>query len=209
MIGIIAKIRVKPEAAEAFKAQAVALTKTVAKKEPGCVFYDLYSTEDPTLFVALELYHSQADVDAHGASDHVAETMKTVPGMLDGDMESAMQVDIITPTSGVREDRQENTAGSDLLGCVVYFDIKPGQEEAFEAAGADMMAGVHANEPGALFYRLFKSSQPGKYVFMERWASQAALDEHMAGPPHVAAVAERFMACVEGDPDMQVYPIVV
>jgi quinol monooxygenase YgiN len=87
MIGIVAKLRVKPDRAEEFAAQTVALTKVVAAKEPGCVFYDLYRTDDPAAFVALELYETQADVDAHGASDHVAETMKTVPDMLDGDMD--------------------------------------------------------------------------------------------------------------------------
>jgi len=88
MIGIVARLQVKPDRAEEFAAQTVALTKVVAANEPGCVFYDLYRTDDPAAFVALELYENQADLDAHRASAHVAEAMKTVPDMLDGDIEA-------------------------------------------------------------------------------------------------------------------------
>ena len=96
-----------------------------------------------------------------------------------------------------------------MLAVAVYFNIKPGFEADFEAAARDMIDGVRANEPGALFYSLFKSGREGVYVFMERWENQAALDAHMDGPPHVAAVAGRFMDCVDGDPDMQVFEVVV
>jgi len=95
-----------------------------------------------------------------------------------------------------------------MLGTTVYFNIKPGREADFEAAARDMIDGVRANEPGAIFYSLFKSQRDGEYVFMERWADQAALDAHMAGPPHVAAIADRFMDCVIGDPNMTTYEMV-
>jgi quinol monooxygenase YgiN len=95
-----------------------------------------------------------------------------------------------------------------MLGVTVYFDIKPGREADFESAATEMIDAVRAKEPGAVFYSLFKSQAEGTYVFMERWADQAALDAHMDGPPHVAAVAPKFMDCIDGDPDMSVYEVV-
>ena len=92
MIGVIAKLRTKPDRAADFEAQTIEMAKTVAAKEPGCHFYNAYRTDDPNVFVALELYEDQAAYDAHGASDHVAEAMQTVPDMLEG----GMDVDVVT-----------------------------------------------------------------------------------------------------------------
>ena len=86
MIGIIAKLRTKEGQADAFATQSAQMAKTVAAKEPENIFYNCYRDQnDPNLFVALELYENPAAMEAHGASDHVAESMKTVPDMLDGD----------------------------------------------------------------------------------------------------------------------------
>ncbi len=91
-----------------------------------------------------------------------------------------------------------------MLGVTVHIKAKPGREADFEAAAKEMIEAVRANEPGALFYSLFKTDQPGDYYFMERWADQAALDAHMTAA-HVEDISPRFMDCVDGDPVMSVY----
>ena len=91
-----------------------------------------------------------------------------------------------------------------MLGVTIHLKTKAGREADFEAVAKEMVDAVRANEPGALYYSLFKSDQPGDYYFMERWADQAALDAHMTAD-HVQAIMPRFMDCVDGDFEMNVY----
>jgi quinol monooxygenase YgiN len=90
-IAIVAKLRTRPGQAEAFEKQTVAMCQTVSEQEPGNIFYHLCRTDDPDEFVAFELYEDQAAVEAHRASDHVAQSMKTVPDMIEPDI----RVDIL------------------------------------------------------------------------------------------------------------------
>ncbi|MFN3231820.1 MAG: putative quinol monooxygenase [Alphaproteobacteria bacterium] len=85
-----------------------------------------------------------------------------------------------------------------------HMKIKPGREAEFEAVAREMIDAVRAREPGAIYYSLFKSDQPGDYYFMERWADQAAIDAHMTAP-HVQEIMPRFMDCIDGDPVMNTY----
>ncbi len=67
-----------------------------------------------------------------------------------------------------------------MIGIVATLRIKPGMEKAFEAAAKELVAKVHANEPGCRLYALHHGEQPNTYVFMERYADQAAADVHRA-----------------------------
>lgn len=87
MIGVIAKLRVKPGQEGAFARQVAGMSHTVETKEPGNVFYRGYRTENPQAFVALEVYKDRAALEAHGRSAHVAAAMPAVGAMLDGDVE--------------------------------------------------------------------------------------------------------------------------
>ena len=54
------------------------------------------------------------------------------------------------------------------------------------------------SEPGCLVYELHRDPQnPGKFMFYERFSSQAALDEHLASPHFKAFAAYREA----GNPD--------
>ena len=48
------------------------------------------------------------------------------------------------------------------------------------AGTAALVAHVRAGEPGCLLYALHHGAEPGTYVFMERYADQAAVDAHRA-----------------------------
>ena len=73
----IAKIRLKPEGIEAFQ-NCVAELAGPPGAEEGCLFYELYqSDEDPTVFYFLEEWRSQADLEKHLKTPHVAKFAAT------------------------------------------------------------------------------------------------------------------------------------
>jgi len=90
MIGIIAKLKLKPGQGPAFEHHMARMTHRVESNEPGNLFYRGYRTDDPDGFVALEVYQDQAAVEAHRDSAHVAAAMPVVGPMLDGDLEVEM-----------------------------------------------------------------------------------------------------------------------
>ncbi len=67
-----------------------------------------------------------------------------------------------------------------MIGIVATLKIKPGMKKAFEAVAKELVAKVNANEPGCRLYALHHGEQPNTYVFMERYADQAAVDAHRA-----------------------------
>ena len=71
MIGVIAKLTVKPDMAETFEAAASKLVKLVNANEAGCLFYELYkSPKDPSSYVFMEKYKDKAAAEAHGKTDY-------------------------------------------------------------------------------------------------------------------------------------------
>ncbi|MCP5433214.1 MAG: antibiotic biosynthesis monooxygenase [Alphaproteobacteria bacterium] len=71
MIGIVAKLKVKPGSEAAFEAAFQELAAAVRKNEPGCKLYDLFrkAGEAGTYYVQ-EQYTDKASADAHMKSDH-------------------------------------------------------------------------------------------------------------------------------------------
>ena len=66
-----------------------------------------------------------------------------------------------------------------MIGVVAKLTIADGKHAEFEEAAKDLMAKVKGNEPGTLTYQLYKSkSDPNVYIFMEQYASEAALKAH-------------------------------
>ena len=68
MIGVTAKLNVKPEAAEEFEGVFLDLMDAVKANEPGCLIYQFAETTMAT--TVLELYESEEALAAHGQSDH-------------------------------------------------------------------------------------------------------------------------------------------
>ena len=63
---------------------------------------------------------------------------------------------------------------------IALIKVKPGMEKEFEAVAKELVAKVNANEPGCKLYALHHGEAPHTYVFMERYADQAAVDAHRA-----------------------------
>lgn len=71
-LAVIGTVRVPPEAIEAAR-PAMAAMLEATRAEPGCVSYS-YAEDviDPGLVRVAELWRSQADLDAHFATPHMA-----------------------------------------------------------------------------------------------------------------------------------------
>ena len=67
-----------------------------------------------------------------------------------------------------------------MIGVVATLRVKAGMEKEFEAVAKELVAKVRAGEPGCHLYALHRGEAPSTYVFMERYADQAAVDAHRA-----------------------------
>ncbi len=95
-----------------------------------------------------------------------------------------------------------------MIGVVAKLTVVGGKEKEFEAAAKALAQQVNAREEGCLQYELFKSkSEPGVYVFMEKYADKAALDAHGKSDYFLAA-QPTLGGCLAAVPDINVYSAV-
>ena len=73
MIGVIAKLTIKPGTNADFEATMKALQAKVHADEPGNKLYALHKTGDVNVYVMLERYQDQAALEAHRAAPHFKE----------------------------------------------------------------------------------------------------------------------------------------
>lgn len=78
---------------------------------------------------------------------------------------------------------------------VVTIDVAPGKAAEFADAFSALQA-IALHEPGCEQYELFQSiDDPNRMVLLERWATQALLDQHMeAERTRDAAAIEALVA---------------
>src|SRR4029079_7503355 len=84
-----------------------------------------------------------------------------------------------------------------MLGVVATIKVKPGMEQQFEAVAKELVAKVHANEPGCRLYALHRAEAPQTYVFMERYTDQAAVEAHRA-TDYVKALGRKMGEFMDG-----------
>ena len=79
---------------------------------------------------------------------------------------------------------------------VAIIRAKKGRESILEGILKDLVSATH-KEPGCLLYALHKAaSDPGAFVFVERWKSQQDLEAHLA-MPHIAKAMARKEELIE------------
>ena len=79
---------------------------------------------------------------------------------------------------------------------VATFLAKPGKTDELAALLGSIVAPTRA-EQGVHFYDLHQDiEEPRRFVFIESWASQAALDAHN-DTPHLRALREHLPALIE------------
>ena len=65
---------------------------------------------------------------------------------------------------------------------VATFEAKEGEEERVESTLSEAVAATHA-EDGCLKYALHRDrNEPRRFVMIEMWSSQEALDAHLGQP---------------------------
>lgn len=90
------------------------------------------------------------------------------------------------------------------LNVVAIIPAKPETEDAVRAALQALVVETRQQE-GCLAYDLFESSSsPDTFVMVERWASQEALDQHLASP-HVAEALGALEGALTGE--VAVHPL--
>lgn len=92
-----------------------------------------------------------------------------------------------------------------MIGVVAKLFIAVGKEAEFEKAALDLMGKVNANEPDVVTYQLYKSKEdPNTYIFMEQYATQAALEAH--GKTDYFLAAQPILGpLLSGPPDIQYF----
>jgi quinol monooxygenase YgiN len=89
-----------------------------------------------------------------------------------------------------------------IQSIIATIQAKPGSEADFKAAALQLAAAVRANEPGCLLYTLNQGDAPGTFVFMERYAGEAALAAHR-GTAHFKTLGRAMGAFMDGAPVVQ------
>jgi len=89
------------------------------------------------------------------------------------------------------------------IGVLATMKIKPGTNQAFEAAAKELMAVVRAEEPGNKVYQFCKSrTDETTYIVLELYADQAALDAH-GKSDKFRAVGAKMGPSMAGRPEVQ------
>jgi len=81
MLGVIAKLTIKPGSNADFEATMKALQAKVRADEPGNKLYALHKTTDANVYVMLERYDDQAALEAHRAAPHFKELGRKLGGL--------------------------------------------------------------------------------------------------------------------------------
>ena len=86
-IRVVATLPIKSESLEAARGALAALAAASLADEPGCLQYDAFeSAATPGVLVTVEAWASEADMNAHLSTPHVAEAFAVLGGALDGDL---------------------------------------------------------------------------------------------------------------------------
>ena len=87
------------------------------------------------------------------------------------------------------------------VGIVATLKIKEGKGAELEAAFGAMQRAVRENEPGNIYYDLFKENDT-TYIVTERYESQEALDVHRKAD-HIRELSKPVGPLLDGAPSIR------
>ena len=90
-----------------------------------------------------------------------------------------------------------------MISVIAKLTVQEGKEEEFKAAGAEMVAGVKANEKGrTLMYTLAQNKKAStEFFFIESYADDEAMADH-GKTPHMAAFGGKIGGLLAGRPEI-------
>jgi len=88
-----------------------------------------------------------------------------------------------------------------IQSIVATVKAKAGCEADLKATALQLVAAVRANEPGCLLYTLNQGDAPDSFVFMERYADEAAVAAHR-GTEHYKTLGRAMGAFMDGAPNV-------
>jgi quinol monooxygenase YgiN len=95
-----------------------------------------------------------------------------------------------------------------MIGLVVTLKVQDGKQTDFEAAMAELIGHVRANEPNTVLYSMTrKKGSTTEYVMMEQYRSQADIDHHNS-TPYFQAALPKLGPCLAGAPETLVLDVV-
>ena len=89
-----------------------------------------------------------------------------------------------------------------MLGTIATIKVKEGKGADFEKVATELVKKVNENEKGCLLYQLYHGEEPNTYVFLERYASQEAVEEHR-GTEYFKTLGRAMGAFMDGKPVVQ------
>jgi quinol monooxygenase YgiN len=89
-----------------------------------------------------------------------------------------------------------------MLGVVATIKVKEGKGAEFEKVATELVRKVNENEKGCLLYQLYHGEEPNTYVFMERYADEAAVETHR-GSEHIKTLGRAMGEFMDGKPAVQ------
>ena len=99
MIGIIARLKIKPGSEAEFEAMSKETIDAVRAHEPGNVFYGLFRNKKTGEYVFLERWRDKAALDAHMNAPHMQKVGPALGALLDGPFDMK-QMEEIEPVKG-------------------------------------------------------------------------------------------------------------
>ena len=84
---VVATIPIDPAKTAEAAAALATLAAATLEEEEGCYAYDVFeSASTPGVFVTIEAWRAQADLDAHMGMPHIAAAFEVLGGAIAGDI---------------------------------------------------------------------------------------------------------------------------
>jgi quinol monooxygenase YgiN len=80
--------------------------------------------------------------------------------------------------------------------------VKPQKRDEFIGLIKALVRDSKSNEPGTQVLEFMQAADPNEFVFLERFASEAAMKIHREAPYHVGMSAAGW-ACLDGEPHIE------
>lgn len=85
------------------------------------------------------------------------------------------------------------------LNALATLRVQAGKEAEVEALLRDVQAATLANDRGCLRYEWYRASTPQTYILVQRWADEAAAQEHLKAP-HIVSAVEKLLSLALENP---------